>query len=68
MDIQPANQEQEILHEDICEYVAQLQLHMSLQARNLVPNLTCNAMNNSRQQLLQETQTMAEKFASRQSF
>ena len=67
MDIQPANQEPELFREDICEYVAQLQLHMSLQARNLVPNLASNTMNSSRQQLLQETQAIAEKFVSRQS-
>ena len=67
MDIQPANQEPELFREDISEYVAQLQLHMALQARNLIPNLTSSTMDNSRQQLLQETQAIAEKFASRQS-
>lgn len=50
--------------EDISEYVAQLQLHMALQARNLVPNLT--DINSSRHQLLQETQATIEKLASRQ--
>jgi len=40
---------------------------MALQARNLVPSLTNTAMTNSRQQMLQETQAIAEKFASRQS-
>ena len=57
----------EFFKEDISEYVAQLQLHMALQARNLVPSLTNTAMTNSRQQMLQETQAIAEKFASRQS-
>ncbi|MGL5940785.1 MAG: hypothetical protein ACRC2S_10400 [Waterburya sp.] len=67
MEIQPNNQDQELWREDIAEYVAQLQLHMALQARNLVPTLTNITVTNSRQQLLQETQAIAEKFASRQS-
>ncbi|NJK57744.1 MAG: hypothetical protein HC939_17965 [Pleurocapsa sp. SU_5_0] len=57
----------ELLREDISEYVAQLQLHMALQARNLIPSFTNTTMTNSRQQMLQETQAIAEKFASRQS-
>ncbi|MEN9567748.1 MAG: hypothetical protein RLZZ69_2944 [Cyanobacteriota bacterium] len=65
MDIQPTAPE--LLREDISEYVAQLQLHMALQARNLLPNLTSSTMTTSRQQMLQETQAIAEKFASRQS-
>ena len=65
MDSQP--KQPELLREDISEYVAQLQLHMALQARNLVPSLGNNAMANSRQQLLQETQALCEKLASRQS-
>lgn len=56
----------EIIREDISEYVAQLQLHMALQARNLVPNLTYSR--DSRQQLLQETQANIEKLVSRQNF
>ena len=56
----------ELFREDISEYVAQLQLHMALQARNLVPTLT-GAVNDSRQQMLQETQAIAEKLVSRQS-
>nr|WP_319421923.1 hypothetical protein [Pleurocapsa sp. FMAR1] len=70
MDIQPQNVEQDVFREDIGEYVAQLQLHMALQARNLIPNLTdrVGSINNSRQQMLQETQAIIEKFASRQSF
>ena len=51
-------------HEDVSEYVAQLQLHMTLQARNLVPNIT-QAID-SRQQMLHETQANIEKLASRQ--
>jgi hypothetical protein len=65
LDIQPTAPE--LLREDISEYVAQLQLHMALQARNLIPSLTNTTMTNSRQQMLQETQAIAEKFASRQS-
>ncbi|WP_199194124.1 hypothetical protein [Pleurocapsa sp. CCALA 161] len=65
MEIQPTTPE--LLREDISEYVAQLQLHMALQARNLIPSLTNTTMTNSRQQMLQETQAIAEKFASRQS-
>jgi len=52
-------------HEDISEYVAQLQLHMALQARNLVPTLTKAV--DSREQLLQQTQATLEKLASRQA-
>lgn len=51
--------------EDFCEYVAHLQLHMTLQARNLVPTLT-EALD-SRAQLLQQTQAQFEKLVSRQS-
>ncbi|MGB5631153.1 MAG: hypothetical protein WBM44_13460 [Waterburya sp.] len=67
MDTQPLNQESELFREDISEYVAQLQLHMALQARNLVPTLTNIPVTDSRHQMLQETQAIAEKFASRQS-
>ena len=65
MNIQPKEQEQDIFREDISEYVAQLQLHMALQARNLVPTLT--DVTDSRQQMLQEAQAIVEKLASRQS-
>lgn len=65
MDIQPTAPG--LLREDISEYVAQLQLHMALQARNLLPNLNNASVTNSRQQMLQETQAIAEKLASRQS-
>jgi hypothetical protein len=50
--------------EDISEYVAHLQLHMTLQARNLVPRLT--QVTDSREQLLQQTQANFEKLISRQ--
>jgi hypothetical protein len=50
--------------EDFSEYVAHLQLHMALQARNLVPTLTRAA--DSREQMLQQTQADIEKLVSRQ--
>jgi len=59
-----ATRENEMFREDISEYVAQLQLHMTLQARNLVPTLT--TANDSREQLLHETQANIEKLVSRQ--
>jgi hypothetical protein len=52
-------------NQDISEYVAHLQLHMTLQARNLVPALQ-QIQEDSRQQLLHQTQAYFEKFASRQ--
>lgn len=54
----------EVFREDISEYVAQLQLHMALQARNLLPSLT--NVSDSREKLLQETQANVEKIVSRQ--
>ena len=56
----------EFCREDISEYVAQLQLHMALQARNLVPTL--KQVSDSREQLLQQTQATVEKLVSRQVF
>ena len=52
--------------EDFSEYVAHLQLHMTLQARNLVPALTKTV--DSREQLLHQTQATFEKLVSRQIF
>ena len=66
MDIQSTDRP-ELFCEDISDYVAQLQLHMALQARNLVPTLTNTNVTDSRQQMLQETQAIVEKLASRQS-
>jgi len=48
--------------EDIREYVAQLQLHMALQARNLVPSLTNTR--DSREKLLQDTQATRARIVS----
>ena len=66
MDIQSTDRP-ELFSEDISDYVAQLQLHMALQARNLVPTLTNSTVTDSRHQMLQETQAIVEKLASRQS-
>ncbi|TAF06441.1 MAG: hypothetical protein EAZ77_12165 [Nostocales cyanobacterium] len=52
-------------NQDISEYVAHLQLHMTLQARNLVPTLK-HTQEDSRQQLLHQTQACFEKLVSRQ--
>ncbi|WP_198016786.1 hypothetical protein [Rubidibacter lacunae] len=46
------------------DYVSQLQLHMTLNARKLVPTLT--QARDSREQMLYDTQATAEKFISRQ--
>ncbi len=54
--------------EDFSEYVAQLQLHMALQARNLVPSMTAQCQNSQRQSLLHQTQANIEKMVSRQAF
>ena len=53
------------LREDVSEYVALLQLHMTLQARNLLPTIT--TAKDSREQLLQQTQAHFEKRVSRQA-
>ncbi len=58
-----ANVVDSMSQEKMGDYVAQLQLHMTLQAKNLVPNLTQSP--DPRQQLLQETQATVEKLASR---
>ena len=52
------------VREDFSEYVAHLQLHMALQARNLVPHLT-HSVAGSREQLLHQTQATIEKLVSR---
>lgn len=50
--------------EDISNYVAELQVHMSLQSKQLVSSL--EPANDSLHQLLHETQANLEKLASRQ--
>ena len=49
---------------DLSEYVAHLQLHMALQARNLVPNLSGDRQD-SRSKMLSSTQADFERLASR---
>jgi hypothetical protein len=51
--------------EELSDYVAHLQLHMTLQARNLVPTLM--QAGSSREELLQQTQATFEKHVSRQN-
>jgi len=55
------------IREDFSEYVAHLQLHMTLQARNLVPTLRQTLVLDSREQLLHQTQAICEKLISRQA-
>ena len=65
LDLHTAQAQNDFFREDISEYVAQLQLHMALQARNLVPTLT--QARDSREQLLEQTQATIEKLVSRQA-
>ncbi len=55
-----------VLEEDFSEYVAHLQLHMALQARNLVPTLK-QTQADSREELLHQTQANFEKLISRRA-
>lgn len=55
------------LRQDVSEYVADLQLHMTLQARKLIPTLTKTKGNDSREEMLKQTQAYFEKIASRQA-
>lgn len=50
--------------DELSDYVAHLQLHMSLQSRNLLPKINQNQ--DHRSNLLYETQAMTEKFTSRE--
>lgn len=63
--VEAISSNREKMQENIGDYVAQLQLHMALQARNLVPTLT--QTDDPRFKLLQETQATLEKLASRQT-
>lgn len=65
MNFTPINS-QNIAQEEMSDYVAQLQLHMALQARKLVPTL--NQVKDTRENLLHQTQATIEKFTSRQLF
>lgn len=53
---------------EVCDYVTQLQLHMALQARHLLPGMNPSTQQDSRMQLLHQTQAEMEKSASRQWF
>ncbi|NWF61310.1 MAG: hypothetical protein HXY43_19185 [Fischerella sp.] len=55
-----------VLEEDFSEYVAHLQVHMALQARNLVPTLK-QTQADSREELLHQTQANFEKLISRRA-
>lgn len=48
------------------DYVAHLQMHMALQARNLVPSITHSS--DRRESLLHQTQADLEKMLSRRGF
>ncbi len=50
--------------EDISDYVAHLQIHMSLQSRNLLPQI--DRIKDSRDNLLYQTQANIEKLTSRE--
>lgn len=50
--------------EDVSDYVAHLQVHMSLQSRNLLPHL--DQIKDSRNNLLYQTQANIEKLTSRE--
>jgi len=50
--------------EDISDYVAHLQIHMSLQSRNLLPQI--DQIKDSRDNLLYQTQANIEKLTSRE--
>ncbi|MDX2254204.1 MAG: hypothetical protein NW214_01675 [Pseudanabaenaceae cyanobacterium bins.39] len=50
---------------ELSEYVAHMQLHMALQARNLVPNLSGDRIQDSRSRMLTSTQADFERMASR---
>ena len=56
----------EASREACSDYVAHLQLHMTLQARNLVPSLSQKS--DRRENLLHQTQANFEKMVSRQGF
>ena len=50
--------------DEVSDYVAHLQVHMSLQARNLLPEI--DQSKDNRSNLIYETQVMTEKFTSRE--
>jgi len=52
------------INDDVKDYVAHLQLHMSLQSRNLLPHI--RQAKDSRDNLLYQTQAHIEKLTSRE--
>lgn len=66
MSLQPLSSQSAPVTAEICDYVTQLQLHMALQARHLIPGLKQPSQRDSRMQLLHQTQADMEKSASRQ--
>ncbi|MBL1209548.1 hypothetical protein [Geminocystis sp. GBBB08] len=52
------------MKDDVSDYVAHLQLHMSLQSRNLLPSM--NQVKDNRNNLLYQTQATIEKHTSRE--
>ena len=64
--LENSNEVIESSREACSDYVAHLQLHMTLQARNLVPSLHQNS--DRREHLLHQTQADLEKMISRQGF
>ena len=65
MQFSPSQAPHPAFREDLSDYVANLQLHMTLQARNLVPSLS--GAGDSRESLLHQTQATFEKHVSRQT-
>jgi hypothetical protein len=65
LQLSPSQAPSPAFREDLRDYVANLQLHMTLQARNLVPSLSGSG--DSRESLLHQTQATFEKHVSRQS-
>ena len=59
--------QQQTHKEDISDYVAHLQVHMSLQSRNLLPQIS-QLTEDSEKDLLYQTQINIEKLTSRSSF
>ncbi|NJM56555.1 MAG: hypothetical protein HC857_02670 [Synechococcales cyanobacterium RU_4_20] len=58
-----------LAQENFSDYVAELQLHMALQAKNLLPSMglaQAGCLSDGRAMLLHETQAMVEKQISRQ--
>ena len=64
MNVPSKGNQPENFYENISDYVAELQLHMALQSRRLLPNLTNTK--DGREKFLEQTQANIEKLVSRQ--